>query len=503
MPTKSEARNLFVLISVAQELFLEDPAGFTAKVAQKLRQSSRQIFNNTATLITPILAKIKQSPLDILVDQGEFSQAIEWARKQPKLTKRERTLVRSVQEKLQRLNHQYTPGVPVDGAEVVVHYLTNSLPYTNSGYTLRSQKAIQFQRAAGIKAVAITRLGYPLVIGSLPRKNEETIDGVTYRRMIPNSFPPSLFDRDAEAIKQLVTYCREVGAEAIHTTTDYTNAIIASEAAKTLQIPWVYEVRGELESTWASTRGIKATSSEFYRIAHEAETRAMQSASHVVVLSEIYRQNAIARGVSSEKITVIPNAIERSFLENKPSTETIEAKKQELGLDENDIVITAITSVVAYEGLETLIDAIKFLPENFVAIIVGDGADLPRLQTMAATLRRRVLFVGKQPQKDINIWYALSDVFVIPRFDLPVTRNVTPIKGLQAQAYGVPLVVSDLPALREVTGGIATYVEPADPNSLAAAIKTVAGEYSEDAVQWAMSRTWERNGNTYRRIYRG
>lgn len=499
---RQKAKHYGVAVAIAHQFLVEDPVGFTAKAAEKFRQSNRPLLSVLANTTKSVLQRYSYSPMDEFLDQGELSKAVMWAEQQRRLSRREASLRDSTNDKLKRLDHIFATGCKINRTGVVVHYLTNSLPYTNSGYTMRSQKVLQAQQDAGIATFAITRIGYPLVIGNVPSANQDEIDGITYRRALPKHFPISITRRDAKAVTELVKYCREVGAQAIHTTTDYSNAIVASEAAAQLKIPWVYEVRGELESTWASRRGHDAVNSEFYKKARQAETNAMLAASHVVVLSEIYKKEAISRGVSSERITVIPNAIELGAIQQKPSTNSIRKKRHELGISEENKVVAAITSIVEYEGLETLIKAIKLLPDKFIAVVVGDGIDRPRLEKLSEELGSRVRFVGKQPQNEIDIWYAIADVFVIPRLDLPVTRKVTPIKGLQAQAYGIPIVASDLPALREVTGNIETYVAPGDASALAEAIRQQPSQVNETGIQWAYTRTWEQNSKRYQQIYK-
>jgi glycosyltransferase involved in cell wall biosynthesis len=54
------------------------------------------------------------------------------------------------------------------------------------------------------------------------------------------------------------------------------------------------------------------------------------------------------------------------------------------------------------------------------------------------------------PHENIASYYSLIDVFVVSRPDLPVTRLVTPLKPLEAMAFGRAVIVSDLPALLEV-----------------------------------------------------
>ncbi|OFT77265.1 hypothetical protein HMPREF3104_02735 [Corynebacterium sp. HMSC30G07] len=213
----------------------------------------------------------------------------------------------------------------------------------------------------------------------------------------------------------------------------------------------------------------------------------------MVVLSEIARDSLIARGVEPGKILVAPNAAEEAIFSYELSAE--EAKRR-AGVDPEKFTIGTVTSVVHYEGLETLIRALPLLPPTYQALIVGDGEDLNRLKQVAKDLdvSSRVCFAGRQPQDQALRWYRALDMFVVPRKDLPVCRTVTPIKPLAALALGIPVVASDLPALREVTGGHAKYFTADNPKELASAIiscRTNCEDVSKGKA-WAETRTWPR-----------
>ena len=89
------------------------------------------------------------------------------------------------------------------------------------------------------------------------------------------------------------------------------------------------------------------------------------------------------------------------------------------------------------------------------------------------------------------------------RKDSEVTRIVTPIKALEAQALGVPVVASDLPALREVTGGRAIFCAPEDPKSISKAIREAAGnrELAEKSREWVQGRTWGNVSEAYQKVF--
>ena len=121
-----------------------------------------------------------------------------------------------------------------------------------------------------------------------------------------------------------------------------------------------------------------------------------------------------------------------------------------------------------------------------------------------------VHFTGRIPHGDVAQYYSQLDVFVIPRINERAARLVTPLKPYEAMALGIPLVVSDLPALQEITGAGArgeTFVT-GDASSLADVLEGLAAspgrraDLSEKARAWVLgNRTWADNDDRYARIY--
>ena len=378
----------------------------------------------------------------------------------------------------------------------VLHVLTNSLPHSSGGYAIRSHNILVAQKMMGLSASAITRLGYPISVGKIPDKAVECIGGVTYKRSLPRFFPYRLRKQVEVQARCIAAEARRSNASVLHTTTPWTNALATSLAAEWLSIPWVYEVRGEPESTWASQSQSKnPESSVFYRASRMKELEAMNAAAAVVTLSQTSAESLRQRGVAGQ-IVVAPNAIDPAWAGKKIST--AEARRI-LGLDDRRYA-GAISSIVGYEGFEDLIVALHQLPEDVAVLLVGDGTALAGLRELVRkeNLEARVVFAGKQPQDSISLWYSALDVFVIPRKDLPVTRTVTPIKTLQAQAFGIPIVASDLPALREVTRGAALYVAPENPQELADAVSRA---FDMRQMLTAKLPTWTEISQIYLELY--
>lgn len=509
------ARTSRLLCSAMFKMASDDPALFLEKVFQRLKLSPLRAglkyfpsIPHRKTAVQRMLDEGELSALqEILASGTESTSYEELSRADKHRVARASERLQLLEKKVTRVNAASELRKPKqDGAPCVLFYLTNSLPHTMSGYTYRSHNTLLALSQSGIRVAAMTRLAYPLVVGKWPRKNCEVVEGIPYFRSLPSSYPGSLLKRLEIEVELLVDLAREVGANILHTTTDYNNALVVAEAARQLGIPWVYEVRGELESTWLSKQPAERQhvllKSDFYQLARRQETLCMMAANAVVALSEVSKAELHDRGVSREKITVVPNAVHDAPVEGELDRSLL---RKELGLEDVKTVGT-VTSVVGYEGLDVLLSAAALLSDVRV-LIVGDGSARIELEKQARELglSDRVLFVGRQPNESIWKWYAVLDAFVLPRRNTPVCRKVTPIKALQAQALGVPVIASDLPAVREITGQYAKYFEPENSDALAKCIEQL-GEYSalqlELGRSWAKQHSWRSNARRYRKIYR-
>lgn len=483
----------------------KDPIQFTKQVLERLRQSGLPV----SRFFPQVLDKVVQNgPTEFneLVVRGEYSQAVAELSNGRRIPFYLRGKVADLKQIIQRLKREPLKAQFIglgDSTELrVLHVLTNSLPYTNSGYTVRSHNVLLSQLKAGIDARALTRPGYPVVVGKVPQSSEQLIDGIRYLRALPWVYEPTVGRRDAKFVKAIVEEAKNLGATILHTTTDFSNALVVSEAADRLGIPWVYEARGELENTWLSKLPMglqrKASESEFYIAARRAEEKSMNASAAVVVLSEVSKQSLVKRGIPAEKIFVVPNGIDEDYLTLAYDKNKI---KRELELDVDSMYVGTVSAIVGYEGLDVLIDAVQYLPSEWKVLIVGEGTELPNLRRKVkeAALEDRVSLVGRKAPENIWKWYAALDVFALPRVDMNVTRTVTPIKPVMALALGIPVVASDLPAIREVTGGYADYVTRS-PKAIANAVVNAKVDRSE-VGRWLKQRTWRENGKKYKHIY--
>ena len=139
----------------------------------------------------------------------------------------------------------------------------------------------------------------------------------------------------------------------------------------------------------------------------------------------------------------------------------------------------------------------------FIALICGDGPRRQYLERLAREIgiAHRVVFTGYVS----NIWMLMkgADAFVsLSRFE--GCPNVV----IEAMACGCPLVVSDIPAHREILDGkAASFVDPDDPAEVARAIRAVLGDGTAARVRaktaLANAEGWrvEQIAQLYKRVY--
>src|SRR5262249_52255886 len=195
----------------------------------------------------------------------------------------------------------------------VLQLVTNALPRTNAGYTVRTHKIALAQRELGLDPHVATRLGYPAAQGMADVRPCVEVDGVPYHRLIPWLPARDLaagVTRGADQAGRLVERLRP---DVLHAVSNHLNAAVALELRHRYGLPVVYEVRGFLEDSWLSRDPSHTPEHEFYRLTRELETRCMREADGIVTLGEAMRDEIAERGIDPGKIIVVPNAVDDVF----------------------------------------------------------------------------------------------------------------------------------------------------------------------------------------------
>ena len=123
-----------------------------------------------------------------------------------------------------------------------------------------------------------------------------------------------------------------------------------------------------------------------------------------------------------------------------------------------------------------LVEALKELPRDIGLDIYGEGAERASLEIGIAASGVSVRLGGARSA----MWEVLPDYDL---FVMPSLYEGCPNAAIEAMAAGLPLLLSDIPVMREVSHGNALFFDPSDPRSFAALMRRIqAGEFDLQAM---------------------
>ncbi len=333
-----------------------------------------------------------------------------------------------------------------------IMFLHVSLPYHSNGYATRSHAILSTMlKVSQYDVRAVTRSGYPFDIGIKKLEDEDHIDGVSYLRLEQAHYYDQPIDQYiSTAADEIEKRLRDEKPSVVHAASAFYNALPVLIAARRLGIPFVYEVRGLWEITRASTiPGWGST--ERFTLESNLEAMVAKAADQVITITNGLKKELVRRGVDEEKITIIPNAINKERFKVLPLDQSL---KEQVGLS-NDLTIGYVGSMVGYEGLEELVEALGLLKEEGLAfnfLLIGDGNALPgiRAKVKEVGLSDETFILGQVQHHEVEAYYTLIDITPFPRKGLPVCEMVSPLKPFEAMAMGKVVLASDVAALQEI-----------------------------------------------------
>ncbi|MEZ4597386.1 MAG: glycosyltransferase family 4 protein [Chloroflexota bacterium] len=225
------------------------------------------------------------------------------------------------------------------------------------------------------------------------------------------------------------------------------------------------------------------------------------------------RDHPTGRGIPEGRLWVVHNGVDTERFRPIPRDDAL---ARQLGLGDGP-VIGYVTTLAPYEDIDTLVAAtveLRRRGRGVRCLIVGDGIERERL----LELRRRtgtddgsVVFAGRVAYADVNAYYSLLDVFVVPRRQVGVAQLVTPLKPYEAMAMERPVVVSRVEALTGMIteGETGLAFRPEDPIDLADVLEPLLFDrerresLGRRAGAWVRERrTWQRSAERYLELYR-
>jgi glycosyltransferase involved in cell wall biosynthesis len=281
---------------------------------------------------------------------------------------------------------------------------------------------------------------------------------LTTRRLLRNRRPRMLYQRHARFV--------------------FAGALLA----RLLEVPLILEYQTS-EYWWAKTWG----PARFLSLVRLAEEYSIRSATRLAVVSEVLRDELVARGIAEQKIIVNPAAVDPERF--RPGLGGADARSA-LGFSASDIVACFAGSFSYFHGIPVLSEAIRLLlgregrgrSPRVCFLLVGDGplrAEVEdELKHHVAT--RRVVFTGPVSPELVPRLLDAADILLAPTVPMPGGKRFfgSPSKLFEYMAMSKAIVASDLEQLGAVLDhGETAWLVPAGVHeALAGAIEVLAGD---------------------------
>lgn len=167
------------------------------------------------------------------------------------------------------------------------------------------------------------------------------------------------------------------------------------------------------------------------------EKRLFKNTKLIIANSKMVREQIIRHyAVPEEKIMTIYNGVDLARFNPESKEKWRKNVRNNLNIPEDLKVLLFVGSGFERKGLKTLIHAMPLIKGNIKTLIIGKG-DTSKYRALAERLGvpDKIMFLGTQ--KEIEKFYASSDLFVLPTLYDPFS-NAT----LEAMASGIPVITT-------------------------------------------------------------
>lgn len=294
--------------------------------------------------------------------------------------------------------------------------------------------------------------------------------------------------------RQVARILREQQTSLIHVQCVGCNAHYARKAARTLRLPLVVSLQGELSMD--ATRLFERSA-----FARQTMREALSEADYVTACSGqtlAEAQDFLGKPFPAES-RVVHNGIRMAdfagvvpFQHTRPYVLAIGRHVPQKGFD----VLLRAMSLLWHEGRR-----------NLDLILAGDGPESAELKRLAGELglAERVVFAGRADRPATAALFAGCELFVLPSRHEPFG-----IVNLEAMACGKPVLATATGGVPEIVqhGVTGWLVPPEDPAAMARGISDLMDDsslrraLSEQGQALAEQHDWSRLGEAYEAVYR-
>lgn len=178
--------------------------------------------------------------------------------------------------------------------------------------------------------------------------------------------------------------------------------------------PTIYNVQDIFPDSLVGT-GLTHEGSLIWKIGRIVEKITYRYADKIIVISEDFKKNIMAKGVPEDKILVIYNWVDQNKVVDVPREEN--KLFDVYGLDRSKFYITYNGNIGLTQNMDMLLDVAKELQkvyEDIHFVLVGNGAYLDEVKRKVADQQlENVHLLPFQPYEDISHVFSLGDASLV------------------------------------------------------------------------------------------
>lgn len=221
-----------------------------------------------------------------------------------------------------------------------------------------------------------------------------------------------------------------------------TQGMMAGIIGSLKKIPVVYNLQDIFPDSLVNS-GMTFEGSLIWKIGRKIEDFSYKHAKKIIVISEDFKNNILAKGVPEDKIIVVPNWADISKVYPIERRDNILIKRYKL--NPNNFYITYCGNVGFTQNMDLLLDVAKDIKEELpdvCFVIIGEGAEKERIQKKVKDEQiDNVIMLPFQPYDDIAHVFSLGDVGLI--ISKPgVGNNSVPSKTWSIMSAEKPVLAS-------------------------------------------------------------
>lgn len=192
-----------------------------------------------------------------------------------------------------------------------------------------------------------------------------------------------------------------------------TQGLLCALVKKSLKVPFVYNLQDIFPDSLVNN-GLANNGGLLWKIGRAIENFTYRNADKIIVISEDFKKNIMAKGVPEEKIAVIYNWVDQNAVVSIPREEN---KLFDMyGLDRSKFYVTYNGNIGLSQNMDMLMEVAKALEANeeIQFVLVGNGAYLDDVKRIINERNiHNVTLLPFQPYEDISHVFSLGDVSLV------------------------------------------------------------------------------------------